>query len=262
MSQKARCRSGACIMRLSPPDNLVALSHGRGRALGTKSRKLKSIRMKNTFKVALASALALGAVTPAAKAYVQGDLLVGFTGGSSDFIYDLGQASSLTDGETWSLGTSLGTRFGIVGASSVANGSHIFSTSFDPAQNGYAQGANYATAKANILTIDNFITVGQSRTTTPTDTTGWTFQTDQPAGTPGNTFQNNFYNPNVDVGSTAYLFDNTPNETAGTPDIFFTYDATSGTLTFGAPPVPEPSTAVLGGLGLLAFVLRCRFAKS
>jgi hypothetical protein len=216
--------------------------------------------MKQTSKYALVAAAALAAAA-SAQAYTQGDLLVGFDGGSSDFIYDLGQFSSLTAGETWTIGTSLGTRFGVVGASTIASGSHIFSTSFDSAQNGYLQGGNYQTAKANIGTINGTLSSGLSRTTTSADTTGWTFQTDQPAGTPGNTFQNNYYNPNVSASATAYFFSNTPFETSPTLDGSFTYNAASGVLTFSA--VPEPSTyGLFAGFGLLALALRRQVVKA
>ena len=196
--------------------------------------------MRRTTRYALlaASVLALAASAPAQ--YVNGDLLVGFTGGSQDFIYDLGQLSTLTLGTTWNLGPGLGTEFGVVGA--VNTGSHIFATSSDSAENGYS----YYTAffnqdRADISTLAGSLVAGQSRTTTPTDTTGWTMQTAQPTGTPGNYLFNHLFNPNASVSSTAYFFDNSG---AGVvPDSFFSYNSASGQLSFGVSSVPEPTTS-------------------
>jgi hypothetical protein len=208
--------------------------------------------MKNTLKYPmLAAALA---VASSAQAYPNGDLLVGFTGGSSDFIYALGGVSALTPGQTWNIGTSLGMQFGVVGA--LNTGSHIYATSPDTSESGYAYDtAFFNQAKANIGTIAGSLTVGLSRTTTPADATGWTMQTDQAAGTPGNYLFNNLFNPNVSIASTASFFDN--NAAGATPDGFFSYDATRGVLTYGV--VPEPaSIGILAGLGLFAVVMRRR----
>jgi hypothetical protein len=104
------------------------------------------------------------------------------------------------------------------------------------------------------------VTFGNSRAPGPGDTTGWTYQTDQAPGTPGNTFQNNFFNPNVNVGSFAYFFDNGNTGTV-TPANGFTYDSAGGILTYSA--VPEPATGcLLGGAGLLVLALRRRWTAS
>jgi len=217
--------------------------------------------MKNTLKLALVVASAL-AVTASTQAAYNGDLLVGFTGGSSDFIYDLGLRTGLTSGETWTLGASLGTEFGVV--ASLNSGSHVWSTSFDSAENGYVPAANFTTVRANVGTIAGSLTSGTSRTTTSADTTGWTYQTAQPPGTPGNTLQNNWFNPNVAVGSTAYFFNNVDTATPSvTADGFFTYDSVGGVLTYTAQAVPEPSTyGLLAGMGLLVVSLRRRLLKA
>ena len=104
--------------------------------------------MKRTTQYALLAASAIALAASAQAQYVNGDLLVGFTGGSQDFIYDLGQFSTLTLGKTWNIGPARGTEFGIVGA--LNSGSHIFATSSDSAENGY----NYYPAFFNQVRAD------------------------------------------------------------------------------------------------------------
>jgi len=212
--------------------------------------------MKNKMKIALLSTACLLMAGPArAQNYGNGDLLLGFTGGANDFIYDLGQFSSLTLGETWNVGPGRGTKFGVVGAQS--GGKHIYATSFDSAENSFDPLALYNTAAANVMTVSGqpiAVTVGTSRATSSGDTTGWTYQTAQAPGTPGNTFQNNFFNPNVDVGATAYFFDNA-NTGIVTPKNVFTYDSANGILTYSQVPEPAVGCLLLGG-GLLIMSLR------
>lgn len=212
--------------------------------------------MKNTTKLALVLAISSALAVSAKAAYVNGDLLVGFTGASNDFIFDLGQAGSLTNGETWNLGSLLGTQFGVVG--SLNSTKTIFATSADANENGFLQTGTgqFNQARANIATIaGGSLTLGNGASVTPSDTTSWTFETAQPAGTPGNTFQNNYFNPNVPNDQPAYLFSNTTG--AANQEGTFTYDQVGGALTFTA--VPEPSTyAFLVGGGLIMFALRRR----
>lgn len=213
--------------------------------------------MKITLKMALfgGTCLMMAASAPAQN-YVNGDLLVGFTGGGTDFIYDLGQFSSLGVGQTWNLAPGLGTQFGVIGAQST--GKHIYATSFDSTENGFGPTALYNTASSNVRTVSgqpSALTLGTSRSPAPGDTTSWTYQTDQAAGTPGNTFENNFFNPNVNVGSPAYFFDNANDGTVTAQNAWFTYDSTSGVLSY----VPEPTAGCLfGGSALLMALFRRR----
>jgi hypothetical protein len=213
--------------------------------------------MRKTPKYALLLASALAVAASAQAQYVNGDLLVGFTGGSQDFIYDLGQASSLTLGRTWNVGANLGTQFGVLGAQSILTDKHIYATSFDSVnENGFSPANLFFNARADITTIAGGLTVGNSRTTTPTDQTGWTYQTAQAAGTPGNTFQNDYFNPNVNVSAMAYLYDNLNSGTV-TAAGFFSYNSSSGQLAYGVTAVPEPTAfSLLGGMGLLALAVR------
>ncbi len=100
------------------------------------------------------------------------------------------------------------------------------------------------------------LTAGASTTLSPSLTYSWTYQTAQPAGTPGKSFENDFFNPNVNVGSTAYFFENANNGTV-TPENGFNYDSVSGVLTYQA--VPEPGTlSLLALMGLVGLTVRRR----
>jgi hypothetical protein len=221
-----------------------------------KSNKLNI--MKDLSKIVLSAVAALGVAASAHAQYVNGDLLVGFTGGTSDFIYDLGSYSSLALGQSWNLGANLGTQFGVVGAQNL--GKHIYATSSDSAEGSFYPGAFFNQARANVTTIAGGLTAGNSRTPDPSDTTSWTYQTAQAAGTPGNTFQNNFFNPNTLTGTAAYFFDNDTINGTVTPENMFTYNSGSGMLTYQV--VPEPSTfALLGVMGMAGVTVRRRLAR-
>lgn len=172
-----------------------------------------------------------------------GELIVGFTGGSSDFLYDLGAYTSLVSGMTWSLGASRGNGFGVVGYQTT--GRHIYATSSDSAENGYVLTAGsgaFNPIRADMDAIFGTLTPGMSRTTTPSDQSGWTYNCAQPFGTPGGILQNDlFYTPNVDASTKAYFFDNAGGS-AAVPKGYFTYNSGSGILTYtlaAAPPPPS-----------------------
>jgi hypothetical protein len=226
--------------------------------IGWKNSQLIN-NMKLTFRKTLLALAALAMTTSAQAVYVNGDLLLGFTGtgGGNDYIQDIGQFSSLSQGKTWTVGTGLGSSFGIIGGQ--ATGKIIYATSSDSSSS-FDPTALYSAARANINTIGASLVSGGSRTTTTTDTTGWTYQTALPAGTPGNTFQNNFYNPNVSPSATAYFYAFANSGTV-TADSFFTYNNASGVLTYGTA-VPEPASFGILALGLLAVAVRRQVVKA
>ncbi len=86
--------------------------------------------MRKLLKAALLATLGLIGVTAvhATTYYVEGHLILGFTtGGGTDVLYDLGAASSLTNGKTWNLTTNLTGRtlavqyWGVIGNNSAGS---------------------------------------------------------------------------------------------------------------------------------------------
>jgi hypothetical protein len=214
--------------------------------------------MNNIRKVMLSAVAALGLAVPAQAQYVNGDLLAGFTGGPNDFILDLGPLSGLKLGQTWSIGANLGTEFGVVGSLNL--GQIIFATSSDSAENSFNPQGLFTTTRADVATLaQGSLTAGTSTTMSPSLTYSWTYQTGQPAGTPGKSFQNDFFNPNVSVGSPAFFFGNANNGTVASENMF-TYNSVSGQLSYQA--VPEPGTlSLLAVMGLAGLTVRRRLAR-
>ena len=231
------------------------------------------------------AAAALALATSAAQAqYSSGDLVVGFTSGSgNDLVYDLGKYSTLTDGQSWNLNsaltsspgsyTSLGNlNFGVVGALSLGlsgSAKTVYST-VPTAQGAPVSIPNTTTfngIRTSVDTIGQFITSGPAGIDAASDPASWNGETI--VGGSG-TFYNNYgsatqNDPNSTTPAT-FTFgavvedlygakaDNTPATLLGT----FTFDS-SGTLTFNATAVPEPSAlSLLGGLGLFMIVARRR----
>ncbi len=219
--------------------------------------------MRNSIKLAIGAAGLMAVTVAQAANYAPGDLLVGFDGGANNLVYDLGQASSLTSGQSWTISAPSGsTRFGIVGYDSANN---IYATwgsqSGDLSNIGFDPTSLYSVAAGNIRSIaggTSAIQAGGFRTTTSSDTTGWFMQTDQPAGTPGNYFFNNYLNPNVGSSATAFLI--AGNNGGALTDLgSFTFNG--GLLTYTA--VPEPTTfSLVGGFGILAVMLRRRLGNA
>ena len=223
-------------------------------------------------------------MTVAAQAqYSSGDLVVGFTSGAgNDLVYDLGKVSNFTDGETWNLNSALTSspgsfstlgnlNWGGVGAISLGLSSSLKTVySTVPTGQGTPVSISNTTTfngiRTSIDTIGQFITSGPAGIDPASDPASWNGETI--VGGSG-TFFNNYGSatPNDPNSTTPASFtsgavvedlyavksDNTAGQLLGT----FTFDST-GTLTFSASAVPEPSTLGLLGMAALGLALRKR----
>jgi hypothetical protein len=242
--------------------------------------------MKRSIRITMQTSAALALMATSAHAqYASGDLVVGFTTGSgNDLVYDLGKYSSIVSGQTWSLDsaltsspgnfTSLGNlNWGVVGAISLGlSGSLKTVYSTIPAGQGaipvnVPNTTTFNGIRTSVDTIGQFITTGNAGIDAASDPASWNGET--MVGGSG-TFFNNYGSatPNDPNSTTPATFtsgsvvedlygakaDNSSSSLLGT----FTFDP-SGTLTFNASSVPEPTTlSLFGGLGLLMFAVRRR----
>lgn len=242
--------------------------------------------MKRSILITLQSSAALALMTAAAQAqYSTGDFVVGFTSGSgNDVVYDLGRVSNFTDGQSWNLNSALTSspgsysslgnlNWGGVGGISLGLSSSlktVYSTVPAGQTTVPAKIPNTTTfngIRTSIDTIGQFITSGPAGIDSASDPASWNGETI--VGGTG-TFFNNYGSTTInDPNSTtpasftsgavvedlyAVKADNTPGQLLGT----LTFDST-GTLTFNASAVPEPSTlSLLGGAAVLGLALRKR----
>jgi hypothetical protein len=224
--------------------------------------------MRKQTRLILLTVAAVAATSTVQAAYKSGDLLVGFTSGgaTNDYVFDVGALSGLSNGETWTLGANLGGAFttsqfasadwGVIGA--LASTATIYSSAGSlgvPSEDA----GSFNTIRPNVAAVGAGSIANSAAFISQSSTASWFTETDQAPGTPGNYFFNNLDNPNVKTSATAYLYANDNLGDPATPAGDFTISADGNTLTYSA--VPEPTAiSLLGGFGLLAFLLRRRSA--
>jgi hypothetical protein len=233
--------------------------------------------MKKLYRAALLAAIGLAGVT-AARADSGGDLIVGFTVGSStDVYFNLGAASALTSGETWNvnaaltaagLDSSLSTvQWGVLGDyknggtashltaftwASTGDGSIPETISGSSAWSAYQTPINSIIGSAGAFN-GNLGASGNYGTIDGSSQNSWYSESISPSlGT-------QWFNVSGGIAANAtgeasdILWQITDNGSAPVELGGLTLDDT-GTLTF--EPVPEPSTCtILGGAGMLIFSL-------
>ena len=210
----------------------------------------------------------LASVAATQAATYTGDLLLGFTSQSgNDFIYDLGQASSLTDGQSVNLSSQLSgfnlntVQWGIVGDANVGGTRTAWTTTTGGTPATLANNAAWGNLDTPTKSIfQNFTAAGAGQTLTisSSDDNSWNQQMINGALT--TQYHNAYANPNQTGLGSLSIWSIAAN--GSTPTLVGTFALDSGgNVSFSAAPVPEPSSlALLGLFGVGAVSLRRKFA--
>jgi len=221
--------------------------------------------MKKQIRAVLLAAAAFAAASTQAATY-SGDLLIGFTSQSgNDFIYDLGQASALTSGQTFNLSSALAgfnlttVHWGVIGDKNVGGIRTAWTTTGGLAPSPIPSTAAWGTLDTATKSIyQNFPLggSGDSFSISASDDNSWNQQTIN--GSLTTQYHNVYGDPNnIGLGSDNF-YSLIANGSA--PSLLGNFSlGANGTVTFTA--VPEPSAYVLAGLGLLALSFRRQLGR-
>lgn len=224
--------------------------------------------MKSGLRPALCVAFMAAMVASAQAATYTGDLILGFTSQSgNDFMYDLGQASSLTDGQSVNLSSQLSgfnlntVQWGIVGDANVGGTRTAWTTTTGGAPATLANNAAWANLDTPTKSIfQNFAAAGAGQTLviSASDDNSWNQQMVNGALT--TQYHNAYANPNQTGLGSLSIWKIVANGSSPTLLGTFTLDS-GGNVGFSAA-VPEPSSlALLGLFGAGAVSLRRKFSR-
>jgi hypothetical protein len=218
-------------------------------------------------KIPRSLAVLVTAVSATAATY-NGDLFLGFTTQSGkDLIYDIGPASSLFPGQTFSLSSSLlgaginslgSVKWGVIGDRNVGGQRFAWTTSGGAVPNTIPNTAVWGSIDTPARSIaSQFTTLSLNRSATPDSSfdNSWNQQTI--AGTLTTQYHNAYGDPNVSGLKTASFYRVLADGSA--PELVGTFNlAANGTVTF----VPEPGTYALFGLGVLSLLFQRKFIRN